>query len=43
MDEFKSLPSNAVWDYYCMTKDVFTNVQWLDDLRKYEKDVMIKR
>ena len=43
MDEFKCLPSNAVWEYYCMTKGIPTNEQWLTDLRQYEKDVMFKR
>ena len=43
IDEFKGLPSNAVWDYYCMTKSVPTNTQWIDELKQYEKDVMFKR
>jgi len=43
MDEFKSLPSNAVWEYYCMSNGVPSNAQWLDDLKQYEKDVMFKR
>ena len=43
IDEFKSLPSNAVWEYYCLTKDIPANVEWLDDLKQYEKDVMFKR
>ena len=43
IDEFKSLPSYAVWDYYCMTNGILTNAQWLDDLKQYEKDVMFKR
>ncbi len=43
IDEFRSLPSNAVWDYYCMTNCIPTNTEWLDDLKIYEKDVMFKR
>jgi len=43
IDEFKCLPSNAVWEYYCMTKGIATNAEWLTDLRQYEKDVMFKR
>lgn len=43
MDEFKGLPSNSVWEYYCLTNNIFTNEQWLTDLKQYEKDVMLKR
>ncbi len=43
MDEFKGLPSNSVWEYYCLTNNIFNNEQWLTDLRQYEKDVMFKR
>ena len=43
MDEFKGLPSNSVWEYYCLTNNIFNNEQWLTDLKQYEKDVTIKR
>ena len=43
MDEFKSLPANAVWEYYCLSKGVAANAEWLDDLKQYEKDVMFLR
>lgn len=43
MDEFKCLPSNAVWEYYCLTNGIPSNAEWLTDLRQYEKDIMFKR
>lgn len=43
MDEFRSLPANALWEYYCLEKGVFTGTDWLCDLKQYEKDVMFKR
>ena len=43
IDEFKSLPSNAVWEYYCMSKDVALGIEWMEDLKQYEKNVMFKR
>ena len=43
MDEFKSLPSNAVWDYYCLSKGIPSNAEWLSDLKQYETEVMFKR
>lgn len=43
LDEFKSLPSSAVWDYYCYKNGIPTNAEWLDDLKLYEENVMFKR
>lgn len=43
MDEFRSLPSNAVWEYYCQSKGVPIGLEWMEDLKKYEKEVMFKR
>jgi len=37
----KTLPLGAVWDYYCMTKDVPAN--FLPEIRRYEKDVLSGR
>lgn len=42
-DEFRSLPASAVWDWYCMSKNVPENTEWLADLKDYEKKVMFKR
>lgn len=43
IDEFKSLPSNAIWEYYCMSKGVALGIEWMEDLKQYEKNVMFKR
>ena len=43
MDEFRSLPANAVWEYYCLSKEKAVATEWLADLKQYEKDVMFKR
>ena len=43
LDEFKSLPSSAVWDYYCRKNNIMTNTEWMLDLKEYEKNVMLKR
>jgi L-rhamnose isomerase len=43
MDEFKSLPANAVWDYFCLKSGTPVATEWLADLAQYEKDVMFKR
>ncbi len=43
MDEFRSLPSNAVWDYFCMKNEIPVGLAWMDDLAVYEKEVMFRR
>ncbi|HPS15239.1 MAG TPA: L-rhamnose isomerase [Spirochaetales bacterium] len=43
MDEFRSLPANAVWEKYCADKGTFVGSSWLADLKSYEKDVQFKR
>ena len=43
MEELKTLPYAAVWDYYCQTKNVPVGIAWLDEVKKYEKEVLSKR
>jgi L-rhamnose isomerase len=43
LEEMKSLPWTAVWDYYCAKKGVPVGVAWFDEVRKYEADVLSKR
>ncbi len=43
LEELKSLPAGAVWDYHCLTRDVPVGGAWLAEIRRYEEDVLIKR
>lgn len=43
MEESKSLPFGAVWDMYCIKKDVPSGAFWMDEIKKYEKEVLSKR
>ena len=43
LEELKALPWPAVWDYYCTQKDVPVGVNWMNEVKKYEKDVLSKR
>jgi L-rhamnose isomerase len=43
MEELKCMPLGAVWDYYCITRDTPPGALWLDKVRAYEKDVLVKR
>ena len=39
LEEIKSLPMGAVWDYYCLKMDVPVRTDWIDDINGYETDV----
>ena len=43
LEELKTLPFGAVWDYYCMKSDVPAGSTWLDEVKRYEQDVLAKR
>ena len=40
MEELKTMPFGAIWDYYCLQADVPVGMNWLDDVKQYEKDVL---
>lgn len=42
-EERKTLPFGAVWDYYCMTRNMPLGRSWVTQMRQYEKDVLSKR
>jgi L-rhamnose isomerase len=42
-EEFKTLPYGAVWDYYCLRSSVPVGRAWLDDIKRYEIDVLSHR
>jgi L-rhamnose isomerase len=43
VEELKTLPFGAVWDYYCLTKDVPVGTDWLAEVQRYESEVLSKR
>jgi L-rhamnose isomerase len=42
-EELKVMPSAAVWDYYCMTKNVPFGIDFMDVIKDYEEDELSKR
>ncbi len=42
-EELKTMPFGAVWDYYCVKSDVPVGMDWMSEVRAYEKDVLGKR
>lgn len=43
LEEYKSYPYAAVWDYYCTTMNVPVRENWLSEVRKYETNVLSGR
>jgi len=43
MEETKTLPFGAVWDYYCQQQGAPVGEQWLAEVKQYEKTVLAKR
>jgi L-rhamnose isomerase len=43
LESLKTLPVGAVWDYYCATSNVPEGASWLDQVRRYEHEVLSRR
>ena len=43
MEEAKSLPWHAVWDYHCLQQDVPVGEAWLGEVKRYEQAVLSRR
>jgi len=43
LEELKSLPFGAVWDYFCLQQDVPVGLGFLDEIRAYEKQELAGR
>lgn len=43
MEEFKTYPFGAVWDFYCEQMGVPVRETWLENVKTYEQEVLLKR
>ncbi|MEC5317605.1 L-rhamnose isomerase [Brenneria populi subsp. brevivirga] len=43
LEEQKSLPWQAVWEMYCHRHDAPADAQWLESVRRYEKETLSQR
>ncbi len=43
LEEAKSLPWNAVWDYFCLKNNVAVGEDYITEIQQYEKEVTSKR
>jgi len=42
-EETRTLPIGAVWDEYCRRKEVPSGLSWMDEVKTYEKSVLVGR
>jgi len=43
LEELKTMPYGAVWDYHCFKNDVPAGPAWIGEVKRYEKEVLAKR
>jgi L-rhamnose isomerase len=43
MEELKTMPFAAVWDFYCAQQNVPIGMDWMAEVKKYEVDVLSRR
>jgi len=43
LEELKTLPFGSVWDYYCLKQGAPVGAAWLNEVIKYENDVLCRR
>jgi len=43
LEELKTMPYAAVWDYYCLKQNVPVGPAWIGEVKQYETDVLSKR
>ncbi|HMF29953.1 MAG TPA: L-rhamnose isomerase [Candidatus Lokiarchaeia archaeon] len=43
LEEMKVMPFGAVWDYFCQQGNVPPGGAWIEEVEKYEKDVLFQR
>jgi L-rhamnose isomerase len=43
LEEMKTMPYGAVWDYHCLREEVPVGPAWLDEVREYERAVLSQR
>ena len=43
LEELKSMPFGAVWEEHCRRRDTPAGSAWLDEVRRYERNVLALR
>ena len=42
-EDLKTLPWGSVWDYHCLRSETPAGSGWLEEIRRYERDVLSQR
>jgi len=42
-EESRSLPFSAIWNHYCETQNAASGPSWIEEVKDYEKRVLLKR
>lgn len=43
MEQMKTMPFGDIWEHYCELQGVPNDVDWFEEVRQYENDVLLKR
>lgn len=43
LEELKTMPFSAVWDYYCLREGVPVGADYIAEIQQYEKEVLSNR
>lgn len=43
LEELKTMPFGAVWDYFCLKMDVPSGESWIEEIERYEAEVTRRR
>jgi len=43
LEELKTMPFSAVWDYYCLQENVPVGMDYISEIQNYEEEVLSKR
>jgi len=43
LEELKTMPAGGVWDWYCLRQAVPGREQWINEIKTYERDVLMRR
>lgn len=43
MEELKTMPYGAIWDAYCERHNTPVGMKWMDEVKRYESEILTKR
>ncbi len=43
LEDLKSYPHGAIWDYFCLQNDVPVRNEWMEEIEQYEQNVLKER